>query len=417
MSHKSMYDVAIIGSGSAGIACAKEAIKNNLTVVLLEKDISLFGGTCLNKGCIPTKSLINSVKLNYSWNEAFKRKEDIVKSIRDSALFDFKKKGVTVALGQVSFTDNHTLKIDGKKISARNIVIAAGSAPVALVGHPQALPAQDFLGYSTIKDKFLIIGAGYIGVEFASILKGYGKSVILIEQKDRILPSFDSSLSKRLEIILKKKGIAIETKKDYSDYDFNKFDKVIVACGRKPNLNDLNVSDLGIALDEAGWIITDKQMRTNVEGVYACGDTTGKIQLASVAQYQGRLCIANIRGSNEEEDYRAVPECVFSLPQAACVGLLEEEAKKRNIEHTVLRSNFLTYSSSYVYGDHDGFIQLIVGQDDRIIGSGIISNHAAELINFFSLAISSNLRLEDLKKCVFIHPTLSEIIPLFSGQN
>jgi dihydrolipoamide dehydrogenase len=174
----------------------------------------------------------------------------------------------------------------------------------------------------------------------------------------------------------------------------------------------LKLQNIGLALDEWGWIKTDKFMKTNLKNVYACGDINGKKFFAYTAEYQAEICINNIAGNKMEEDYTGIPECVFSLPQIAKVGILEEEAKKKNMKYKIANSNFLKFSSSYLHDDVNGFIEIVADEEDRVIGAGIISNMASELISIFSLAIKNNLTLKDLKKCTLIHPTLSEIIPL-----
>jgi dihydrolipoamide dehydrogenase len=188
---------------------------------------------------------------------------------------------------------------------------------------------------------------------------------------------------------------------------------VIVSVGRTPNTKNLGIVKIGLSVNSAGWIKTDKYMRTNLKNIYACGDITGKKLLAYVAEAQAEVCVNNILKKKMEEDYCGIADCVFSLPQIARVGISEEEAKNKNIKHKVIRSNFLKFSSSYVYSDSGGFIQVIVNKRDRIIGASVISNAASELISIFSLVIKNKLKAKDLKKSFFIHPTLSEIIPLF----
>lgn len=408
-----MYDIAIIGAGAAGIACAKSAAKGGLKAVLIDSEKDAFGGICLNSGCIPTKTFLLYTKLNKTWQDSFVEKEKNVEQIK-TALFSFlKNNNVDIFWGQAKFLDVNTVDIDGKEISAKYVIIATGSRPKSLLNHPKVIFSEQLLDKRELPSKILIIGAGYIGIEFASLLCAQGKTVYVVEKEETILPNFDAHISARLRIILEKKGIKIDTASNISNYNLDSFDMVLSAVGRLPNIENLNLGKVGIAQDKDGWIKTDKSMRTNIKNIYACGDVTGKKLLAYIAEYQAQICIDNIKGISAVEDYSGIPECVFSIPEVAFAGMTEEEARKKNIKYTLLKSNFLKFSSTYVYNDLDGFIQLIVGQDDRIIGVGIISNMAAELVSLFSFSIRNNTKVSDLKKCIFVHPTLSEIIPLF----
>lgn len=406
-----MYDVAIIGAGAAGIACAKEAARYKLKTILLERALQNFGGTCINTGCIPTKFFLNSSKINKDWGSVSKQSENLIEKIKQPALNYLKKIGVEIMFGQVSFLSEHTLKIDTKAIEARNIIIACGSKPKKITLKREYTFAQELFRCQDIAQNILIIGAGYIGIEFASLLNNFSKNVTVVEKEENILPVFSTSLTSRLRLILERKNIRINTAVDIDKYNIDNFEKIILSVGRQPDAETLSLRNAGIICSKQGWIKTDRYLRTNIKNIYACGDIAGKKLLAYIAEYQAKICCANITGKKETQDYTNIPECVFSLPQAACIGITEEEAKLKNIKHKIIRSNFLKFSSAYVYGDTDGFMQLIVSQGDRIIGASIISNFAAELIAIFSLAIRAKIKIVDLKKNIFIHPTLSEIIP------
>ncbi|MCP4652470.1 MAG: NAD(P)/FAD-dependent oxidoreductase [Candidatus Omnitrophica bacterium] len=418
---KGMYDLAIIGGGAGGIACAKRAVKAGLKTILFEKDRDNFGGTCLNRGCIPTKFFLNSAKLHKAWEDVYQGKNDVVDGIKMPLISFLENKGLDIVWGDVYLVDKNTLSIDGNTFHAKTVVVATGSSPREVFRHDKLVCAEDLFSLQTLPDKFLIVGGGYIGIEVASLLNGLGKEVVVVEKEDRILPAFDQRVSNRLRIILETKGISVNTGKTISDYNLDEFDLIVLAVGREPNIKTLGLDKVGVNLNNNGWIKTNKQMRTNIDNIYACGDVTGKVLLAYAAEYQAEICIKNITrgiiGNFSEEDYFALPLCVFSLPQLARVGITEAQAKKSNLKHRVIRSNFLKFSSAYVYNDNDGFIQVIVDEEDTIIGAVIISNLAAELINIFSLCVKNKLTLENLKGCVFVHPTLSEIIPLILKES
>ncbi|MDD4955478.1 MAG: NAD(P)/FAD-dependent oxidoreductase [Candidatus Omnitrophica bacterium] len=406
-----MYDLAVIGSGAAGLAAARYALAKGLKVVLFDRNRTLFGGACLNRGCIPTKFFLNSSKLGKTWQESFGKKNEIVEKIKKDSISFLEKSGIDLRFGSVSFVDEHTLSCEEKTFSAKNIIIGTGSKPKTLISHPKCIFAEDFFSEQEIGENFLVKGAGYIGIEFSSLLNSFKKRVTLIEKQEEILPFFDASITRRLRIILERRGIKIETSVDIKNYDLESFDKVVSAVGREPDIEGLDIEKTGLFFEKGGWIKTDDKCQTNIKNIYACGDVTGKRLLAYVAEAQAEAAVKNITGENESLNYKSIADCVFSIPQIARIGILEAEAKKQNLKYKVLKTNFLRFSSSYVYGDQDGFLQVIVGEGDRIIGASIISNSAAELVNIFSYAIQNDLTAETFKKCFFIHPTISEIIP------
>ncbi len=408
-----MYDLAIIGAGAAGIACAKEALGAGLRTVLIEEKKETLGGTCLNKGCIPTKFFLKSSQANKTWLDTFKRSRETTERIKSTLSLFLEKQGLDIIWGKACFIDRNNLVAGNITVKAKNIVIAAGSSPRSIFDSPKIMFAEEIFSREDLGDKILIVGAGYIGVETASLLQSFGKNVYLIEKEKHILPSFDYYLAQRLRVILERKGINIETGKDVKDFNLDEFDLIISATGRRPRLSGLGIEAIGLAKSPQGWLKTNKYLKTNIKNIYACGDVTGKKLFAYAAEYQAGICIDNIRGKKRKEDYHGLSECVFSFPSLSKVGMLEEEAKLKGIKYRVIKSNFMKFSSAYVYGDSDGFIEVLIDKKKRIIGAGIISQAAGELISIFSLCIKNNLKVDDLKKCVFIHPTLSEIIPKF----
>jgi len=406
-----MYELAIIGAGAAGIACARKALKAGLRTILIEENKESLGGTCINRGCIPTKFFLKSSYTSKDWFNTVGGSQGIIKKIKASIIPFLEKQGLDLLWGKASFLNKNSLDVAGTLVKAKNIVIATGSSPRAIISNPKVIFAEDLFSKNTIGDKILIIGGGYIGLEVASLLRSFGKDVSLIEKEKQILPSFDSYLAARLRTILMTKGIKIETNKDVKDCNLDNFDLVVSAVGRVPNLEGLGTEAIKLAKSPEGWIKTNKYLRTNLKGVYACGDIIGGKLLAYVAQYQADICISNIKGKKQRQDYKGLSECVFASPSVAKVGILEDEAKLKGIKYKIIKSNFMKFSSSYVYGDTDGFIEILLDRRKRIIGAGIISQAAGELISIFSLCIKNNLKVDDLKRCVFIHPTLSEIIP------
>ncbi|MCF7907765.1 MAG: NAD(P)/FAD-dependent oxidoreductase [Candidatus Omnitrophica bacterium] len=407
-----MYDLAIIGAGPAGISAAKSALAAGLKSILIDKSENAFGGVCLNQGCIPTKFFIQNSNSSKSWSDLLVLKQALIEKIKLPIIGSLKKQGLDIIFGEASFVDKNTLAVNGEKVLAKNIIIASGSLSKDIFKSSKTISVESVLDQKILADNILIIGAGYVGVELSSLLHKFGKKVLLIEKENQILPSFDSQLSSRLEVILKRQGVELETGVDANKYDFSKFSMIVQAVGRSPSLEGLKLENAAVLVDGNGWIKTDNYLKTSQDNIYACGDVIGKRLLAYVAEYQGRLAVDNISGKNILEDYSGLPECVFSQPQLAKVGILEAEAKLEGINFKVIKSNFLKFSSAHVYDDSDGFMKVLIDDQGKIIGAGIISKHAGELISIFSLCIKNQLNLNDLKKCLFIHPTLSEIIPL-----
>ena len=413
-----MYDVAIIGAGPAGIACARESRKYGFRPLLVDIKETFFGGICLNRGCIPTKYFVNAQKKGRSWQDALSEKDNIVRHIRNQGIQMLQKQGVEIMWSPARFLDNNSLDVNGEAIIAKHVVVATGSKAKMVIQHPHLTTAEDIVRQEQLADKYLIVGAGYIGVEMASLLHSYGKEVNVIEKEKSILLGFDSYLANRLRIILQKKGIRIDTEKDISQCDLSRYDKIISAVGRSPNLDGLELANAGIKLDDKGWIKTDDYMRTNVGNIYACGDVTGRQMLAYTAEHQARICMENIKnGPSAREVYEALPYSVFSSPALSSVGILGGAAASMGIEHRILQTNFLKYSSSYVYDDLDGFLQIVVDGQECVIGAGIISQAAPELISILTLCVQNKIKIRELKKLVLVHPTLSEAISSLSQES
>jgi dihydrolipoamide dehydrogenase len=406
-----MHDIAIIGAGPGGVACAREARKYGFHPLLIDKKETFFGGICLNRGCIPSKYLVNARKQGRDWPQALKEKDTIVRNIRSQGIQSLQKQGVEIIWGEARFLDKNSLEVNGEAVVAKHIIIATGSRPNMVIENPQVTIAEEIVRQENLSDRYLIVGAGYIGIEMASLLKSYGKEVHLVEKEKSILNGFDPYLANRLRIVLQKKGMRLDLEKDLKECDLSRYDKVVSATGRSPAVESLGLKNIGVTLTEKGFVKTNEFMATNIDNIYACGDVTGKNLLAYTAEYQGRLCIENIKkGPLNKENYEALPFCVFSSPALAVVGILGDEARRRGIEHRVLQTNFLKFSSSYVYDDLDGFLQIVVDSQERVIGAGIISNAAGELISMSALCVQNKLALPQLRKLLLIHPTLSEVV-------
>ncbi len=408
-----MYEVAIIGGGPAGIEAARVALTHRLKTVLIERDFSSWGGTCLNKGCIPTKLYLEGIKKKQPWDRLVAKKNEVIDFIKNTSIKSLQQRGLEIIWGEANFLDRYTLKVNNKKIEAKYIIIATGSVPVDIFceGKKNVKLAEDLFSFSHLEgEKFLVVGAGAIGLEFASLLNTMGKEVTIVEKQDRILPSIDSTVTERLIRIFEKNGINIVLSSDFSYYDISNFDLVFICVGRRVDISNLGLEEIGIELDTGGRIKVNSFMQTTVENIYACGDVASSKMYAYVAEYQARICIKNIVGEKVEYNEKGIPECVFSIPQIAKVGYKEEELKKGS--YKVISANFKGLSSSYVYDDEEGFVRIIVSKDNKkVLGATVVSNLASEIIHILSLVIREEIPLDRLKDQIFVHPTISEVIP------
>lgn len=411
-----MYDLAIIGAGAAGLEAARCALASKLKVALIEKGREHFGGVCLNKGCIPTKFyLTQSENYKKTTQELFNSKNLLLHSLRNNALKHFQKQGADIVWGEARFVNEDTLAVGSLSVRARYIIIATGSLPcsIFLPDNKKIFFAEDIFSFPSLPQKILIVGAGCIGLEMACFFRNVSREVLVIEKEDYILPAFDRRVVQRLENFLGRKGIRIKTSTGASENDFKGFDMILLSTGRTPAIGELALSSAGVAVSKNGMINVDQRMRTSVKTIYACGDVASTKMYAYAAQYQARLCIENIMGNECCCDYTGMPECVYTIPQLACVGIGEEEARKRNIPIQVKGASFVRFASSHVYGDTGGYVKVVADERDIILGATVLSHSASELISIFSLAVREGLSLSSIKECIFLHPTLSEIIPAF----
>jgi len=444
-------DAVIIGGGPGGYVAAIKAAHLGLKVVLVEKD--KLGGVCLNKGCIPTKALISTVEVlnhiqraeefgiqvkDYSFDfpDIMKRKDLIIGRLSSGVERLMKSNQVRVArgegqiieLGKVEVTDTTGQK---EVIKTRNIIIATGSSvmklPIPGLDLEGVITSDEALSLRELPSKMIIIGGGAVGIEFAGIFKALGVEVTVVEILPRILLPIDEEIARRLTQLLKKGGIEILTdckvkriKKNnqnlevlVSTTDGEKkleAEKVLLAVGRVPELGNINVQRLGIKLDRKALKV-DEKMRTNIPGIYAVGDVVGKIMLAHVASQEGIVAAENISGKEVLMDYRAVPNCVFSMPEVASVGLTEEVARKENSNIKVSKFPFIANGKALGMGETEGMVKIIANGDSlELLGMHILGAHASDLIAEGALALSLEATAEEIVNTIHAHPTLAETI-------
>jgi len=439
------YDVAVIGGGPGGYVAAIRCAQYGLKTILAEKQE--LGGTCLNRGCIPTKALLHSAELYEEMNEnaamlgilaeglhvdykktaAYKRK--VVSQMRNGVELLVKKREISVIPSEAVMTGPHSFQADGKEYTAANIILAMGSEPARLpipgIDRDGVVNSDGVLNLEKLPESVVIIGGGVIGIEFASLFSYYHKKVTIVEMLPRILNNLDEDAANIMKATLEKKGVEIhagakvlEVTADLTVvYEENGAHKeasgelVVAAVGRKPCTANAGLDAAGVNVSKAGFVEVDDHLRTNVSGIYAIGDITGKAQLAHVASAQGVTAAANIHGENKSISYSIIPSCVYSSPEIASVGLTEEEAKAKGINVRTGSFALTGNGRSVILGQTDGFAKLVTeAGTGEILGATIVAPRATEMISEISVAMKSEAVLEDIRDTIHPHPTVSEII-------
>ncbi|MFA6866478.1 MAG: dihydrolipoyl dehydrogenase [Clostridia bacterium] len=433
-----MYDLAIIGGGQAGYNAGIEATSLGLNTVLIEEN--LIGGTCLNRGCIPTKSLLKSAEIysmcqkssifgvnlegKYDMGAIYQRKDDIVNKLRKGIEFLIKKTPLEVIKEKAVFVDKNTLQIGDSTIKATNIIIATGSVPCKLPipGGEFALNSDDILEKGIDGDEIVIIGGGVIGVEFATIFAKLDKKVTIVEYADRILPTFDKDASSTLKMALKKMGINIFTKakvieikngdkKTVVTMQNEKIieyvcDEVVVSVGRKANIEKLGLDNAGVIYDRA--IKVDQNCRTNIDNIYSVGDASAKIQLAHYAEAEGLATVQLIAKGKSDINLNIVPGGVYTSPELAMVGRTEPTNEEEILY--VGKVSMMANGKANIEDVATGFVKTVYDIDHKLIGGVIVCSRATDMIGELSLAIANGLTCENIVNTIYPHPTLSEAI-------
>jgi len=438
-----MFDIIIIGAGPGGYETAADAAAHGLTVAIVERD--QMGGTCLNRGCIPTKALCRNAEvvnlmresevwgmktgeLAFDYAPVFERKEAVVKQLREGVEMLMGAPGITAIKGEAVLKDANTVVVNGEEYSAKNIIIATGSAPrgLPIEGADLAMTSDDILAMETLPKSLCIVGGGVIGMEFAAVFSTFGVEVTVIEYCKEILPPFDKDVAKRLKTVLSKRGIKIITsaavngitqgENGYTvSYELKgkpqsvTAEKVLMSVGRQPVLPQ-GLDALGVTVGRRG-IEVDDNMMTNVPGVYAIGDVNGRMMLAHAASAQGQRALHAIMGKADDIKLDIVPSAVFTVPELAMVGLTEEQCAEREMDVTVKKAFFRSNGKAVAMNETDGLIKMIVDNTNRqIVGCHICGAHAADLIQEVVTAMNAGATVDLLARSIHGHPTLSEVM-------
>jgi len=450
------FDVIVIGGGPGGYVCAIRSAQLGFKTACIESRETL-GGTCLNVGCIPSKSLLNlsdnfhkaqkefsglgietsRIKLNLS--KMMSNKNKSVLTLTKGVEYLFKKNKITYLKGNGSISSQNTVTVvdESKKKSnyqTNNIVISTGSIPVSLpeikIDEKIIVSSTGALSFSKVPKKLIIIGGGYIGLEMGSVWKRLGSDVTVVEFLDHIIPGMDSDISNEFLKILKKQGInfklnskvtAVTKVKNQAVVDFTnkkstkreriQTDKVLIAVGRKPNTEGLNLTKMDIKKDAQGRIQVNKKFQTKFENIYAIGDVIPGPMLAHKAEDEGIAVAEIIAGQAGHVNYEVIPAVIYTNPEVASVGKTEEELKKEKIGYTVGKFPFLANSRARVNNETEGFVKIIADEkSDKVLGVHMIGPHVGTMIAEVALAMEFGASSEDIARTCHAHPTYTEAI-------
>ncbi|MDI9475797.1 MAG: dihydrolipoyl dehydrogenase [Natronincolaceae bacterium] len=447
-------DVVVLGGGPGGYVAAIVAAKNGLNTVLVEKDN--LGGTCLNRGCIPTKALVRSSEVyelvkesedfgifnespSFDFTKIMERKDNIVKELVAGIEYLVSKNKITLLRGVGDILDKNTVvvkegKDEGATVSAKNIIIATGSKPFIppIKGARESknvYTSDEMLSLKELPKDIVIVGSGVIGMEFAFICSALEVDVTVIGSSDNILANMDGDVIKEITRISKRKKIKLITGarvEEIIDTDDGKVtvgfqrkgkeetvtaDKVLMATGRSPNFSDIDLEKLGLELSDRRGIKVNSRLQTTVDNIYAIGDVTNINQLAHVASYQGEVAVANIVGEDVEADYSVVPGAIFTTPEIAAVGPTEEAAKEQGLDISTGKFLFASNGKALTYGERRGLVKVIADKATGVIlGGHIIGPHASDLIHEITVAIKNKLTADQIADTIHAHPTTAETV-------
>lgn len=423
-------DIIIIGSGPGGYRTAGYALQQGKQVVIIEKAEA--GGTCLNSGCIPTKCLAHDAEANASdFPAAAERKRNVMNQLRQGIEQLLSAPGITLVRGEATFKDARTVTVDGIDYEADDIIIATGSSskmpPVEGIDNPRVITSTEALNFQTLPAEIVIIGAGVIGMEFASILSRFGAKVSVIEYLKECLPVIDKDIAKRVRKQIEKlQGVTFymdSAVKAINDNEVvfvsNKNGKetrlecpacpVLIATGRKPNIEGLNLEAAGVEYSPKGITVNDN-MLTSVPHIYAIGDVTGRQMLAHAATFMGFRAVNAIVGKADRIRFDIMPSAIFTYPEAAAVGLTEDQCKQQGIECRALKGYYRANGKALAIDEPEGMVKLVAGADGKILGCTSYGAHSADIVQEVTAYMNCNATVADIAYSVHIHPTLSEIL-------
>ena len=449
MAKTGKFDVVVIGAGPGGYPAAIRATQRGATVAVVEKE--KVGGTCLNWGCIPTKTLLASTELiahareaekfgvkitgiEADWTAIMERKQSVTDTLVGGILQLLKANGIELVTGAAMINKDKNVVVqtaDGERVlETSKVIIATGSDPAELptfdFSQPSVMTSTDALALDHIPKSLIIVGSGVIGSEFACVFSTLGTEIVMLELMDRMLPTEDSRIAKQMKSSFRKMGVDVRTKTTVEEVLEYKPDsikvklssgeelsaeKLLVSIGRKFNSAGLGLDELGVETDERGRIIVDQAMETSVDDIYAVGDVVGGILLAHTATFEGLVAAENVTGGNATMNYHVVPACIFTTPEIGSVGLNSDKAAEQGIDVIVSRFQFGALGKAMAMGEDYGFVQLVIdAKTDRVLGAQIMGPHASDLVHEVAVAMHMGATAEDIANTIHAHPSLPEAI-------
>lgn len=436
------YQLMIIGAGPGGYAAAIKAAQMGKKVAIVEKDAP--GGTCLNHGCIPTKALtasrdllrkvksaaklgVNIEKYTLDFPKVQAHKARTISQITKGIEFMLKKHQIDYYSGSARILDPTTIEVTGQKtfrLTGDNLLIATGSQAITIPAlnydGRRIVTSEEILELTEIPESLLVVGGGVIGCELAGVFNEMGSKVTVVDIMPRLIPNEDEELSQELRKHFKRAQIKVQL--DTKIETIEKTAKGIIAkltdgsvieaalallsLGRAPYYSGLGLSEIGVEV--ARGIVVDDYLQTNIPNVYAIGDVTDQVLLAHVASAQGLQVVDNIFGQRKPMSYEVIPNCIFTYPEIASVGLTKETAQEKDLQPKTAKVFFRSNGKALTLNESDGFVKVIADRDDRLIGAQIIGPHASDLIHELALAIKNQLTVKDITSTIHAHPTLSE---------
>lgn len=415
-----MYDLLVIGWGKGGKTLALKCAKKGLKVAIIEKDPNMFGGTCINRACLPTKSLEKSAKIvnqarklgvevnaEQVFLTAMKEKQEMVEKLnkKNYGLLA-NEENVDIFVGDAQFVSNHEVKVNDTVLTAKNIVINTGSTPRRIGNYKTS---EEILQLTELPKKLLIVGAGFIGLEFASIFNHFGTQVTVSQIDENFMHSEDPEDAQRVLQAMKQRGIQFLF--NQKEVDAQGYDEVLVSIGRKPNTENLGLENTDIQVGAHGEIVVDEMLRTSVEGVYAVGDVKGAPFFTYISLDDSRIVLPQLFGqqpTHTTKDRAGFATAAFIDPCFARAGYNETQAKANHIAYTLYQKDTAAIPKAHVIRETVGFSKILVNEMDEIIGATLYHPQAHEMINLLSVAIKEKIKFTTLKNFLYTHPTFTE---------
>lgn len=439
------YDLFVIGAGSGGLAASKQVATYGVRVAVAEQEA--VGGTCVNRGCIPKKLIVyaadfalqnqvahsygwSHIQSHFDWSRFIAAVHQHVESLNQSHLQKLQKAGIEMIRGHATFVDAHTLEVDGRKVTASKILIAVGGHPIKpdVPGIEHAITSDDLFHLQQLPKRLAIIGGGYIGVEFSSMMNALGVQVTLMDTDELILEGFDEDIRSAVQQGLSKRGIRVVGNTTAKEIEQGSeglqltlsgdcretitVDTILVATGRTPNTKSLGLENAGVEVGEKGAIAVDQYSRTTQDNIFAVGDCTNRVPLTPVARAEGRAFADTVFSDKQKKvDYEYFTSAVFARPEAATVGMTETKAQEKfgesvQCHYTEFEPLFHSLTEQ---NDQTTMMKLVVdGDSDRVLGAHMVGEHAAEIIQSLAVAIRKGVTKQDLDDTMGIHPTTGE---------